>query len=75
MTVGHRLHLCGQMVKRLNEKAAGTRSGVEHGFPEARISDFDHEPHDRPRRIEFAGVTGSIAHLAQHGFIEGAKHV
>ena len=43
--------------------------------PRRGIGDFDHEAHDRARRIELAGIAGRVTHLAQHGLIERAKRV
>ena len=73
--VGHGLDLLGQMVERLDQKAARAAGRVEHGLAEARVRDGDHEPHDGARGVKLAGIARRIAHLAQHGFVERAERV
>ena len=69
------LDLSGQVVVRLDEKAAGAGGGVEDGLAEPRIGDGHHEPHDRTRGVELAGIPGGVAHLAEHRFVERAQGV
>ena len=73
--VGDGFDLLGQVVVGFDEEAAGAAGGVEHGFAQARIGDGDHEADDGARGVELAGIAGGIAHLAEHGFVEGAEGV
>jgi hypothetical protein len=68
--VGDRLNLGGEVIERFDEEAAGAGRGIEHGLAQAGIGHRDHEPHDRPRRVELSRVARGVAHLAQHGLVE-----
>jgi hypothetical protein len=56
-------------------KAAGAAGGVEDDFAKLRVGDGDHELDDGAGRVELAGVTGRVAHLAEHGLVEAAEGV
>ena len=43
--------------------------------PNLGLMHLHHEPHDRPRRVELAGVARGVAHLAEHRFVEAAERV
>ena len=62
-----------EMLERLRREIRQCRRLDRARFAKPRIGDGDHEPHDGPRRVEFAGIAGGIAHLAQHGFVESAQ--
>ncbi len=63
------------MIECLDQEAASAGSRIEHRFAEAWIGDLDHKAHDGPRRVEFAGVSGCVAHLTQHGLVKRAERV
>ena len=63
------------MRERFDQKTARAARRVENRFAELGIGDLDHESHDRPRRVELAGIARRIAHLAQHRFVERAECV
>ena len=73
--VGHGLHLFAEVVVGFDQEAAGAAGGVEDGFAQARVGDGDHEADDGARGVELAGIAGGIAHLAEHGFVQGAQGV
>ena len=73
--VRHGFDLLGKMTERFDEKTAGAGGRVEDGFPQARVGDGDHEPDHRPRSVKLARIARSIAHLAEHGFVERAQRV
>lgn len=61
------------MIECLDEETAGAAGRIKDRFSEARISDCDHEAHDRTRGVELAGIPRRIAHFPQHGFVERAE--
>ena len=63
------------MLKRFDQKSAGAASGIENRFAKFRIDHCDHEPDNRSRRIKLTRVASSIAHFAQHRFVERAERV
>ena len=75
LAVSDGFDLFGKMVVGLDQKPAGTGCRIKHGFAEARVGDFDHEPDHRARRVEFARVARGVAHFAEHGFVQGSKSV
>ncbi len=72
LAVSHRLDLFGQMIVGFDEEAARAAGGVEHGFPDARVGDADHEAHDGARGIELAGIARAIAQ-SRGAWIRGAR--
>ena len=74
-SVGDGFDLFGKVVEGFDEEATGAAGGVEHGFAQVWVGDGDHEADDGARGVELAGIAGGIAHLAEHGFVEGAQRV
>src|ERR1035437_6357732 len=68
-----RLHLLAEVIECLDQETASAGSRIENRLAEARVGHFHHEAHDGPWRVEFARVSGRVAHLTQHGFIEGTE--
>ena len=64
-----------QVVVRLDQEPARAAGRVEHGFAKPGIGDLDHEPDDRPRRVELARIAGRIPHLPQHRLVQRAERV
>jgi hypothetical protein len=67
--IGHGPDLRGEVLEGLDEEPAGAGRRVEHRLAQAWVRHGDHESHDRPWRVELAGVAGRIAHLAQQGLV------
>src|SRR5438128_2560300 len=63
------------MFECLDQKAARATSRIENGFTQLWISNRNHESNDWPWRIEFTRVASSIAHFAQHRFVESSERV
>ena len=70
-----RLALLFQVLVRLGQEPARAARRVEDRFAKLRIDRRDHEPDDRPGRVEFAGVPGRVPHFPQHGLVQVAQRV
>jgi hypothetical protein len=63
------------MFERLDEKAAGAAGRVEDHFAKSGIHHFNDKADDCARRVELAGVSGSVAHLLEHRLVKMAERV